>query len=197
MPSQTYQRFLDSMVMNFDKWHDGIGYDLEALEQMSDEERRSIEELLIGNLEGPGDWRDVEALASMGTPSARAAVVEARDHRNAKVRNRAISMLLRGPTPELETDSLEELVVQAVEQGYYNMAQEMPTLRVKQALLECTRKASDSVIRVNAAGLLMYLCGQAPEPFDWSQRPFFLRFAENDRKLLQQAWEELRHRTGL
>lgn len=31
MHSESYQGFLDSMVMDFDKWHDGIGYDLEVL----------------------------------------------------------------------------------------------------------------------------------------------------------------------
>ena len=56
---------------------------------------------------------------------------------------------------------------------------------------------ADSVIRFNAAAFLLYLCGQAPEPFDWSQRPFFLRFAEGDPETLQKAWEELRKRTGL
>ena len=33
MPSKAYQIFLDSMVMDFEKWHDGIGYDLKVLEQ--------------------------------------------------------------------------------------------------------------------------------------------------------------------
>ena len=39
--------------------------------------------------------------------------------------------------------------------------------------------------------------GQAPEPFDWSQRPFFLRFGEDNSEEVAAAWEELRRRTGL
>ncbi len=34
MPSEIYQQFLNSMIMDYDKWHDGTGYDLEALGQL-------------------------------------------------------------------------------------------------------------------------------------------------------------------
>ncbi|MBN1998898.1 hypothetical protein JW935_15165 [candidate division KSB1 bacterium] len=65
MFSKAYQRFLDSMKIGFDQWHDGTGYDLETLGRLGPEERASIEELLIGNLKQAGDWRDVEALAGL------------------------------------------------------------------------------------------------------------------------------------
>lgn len=56
MYSKVYQLFLDSMVMDFDKWHDGIGYDLELIEQLEPEERASIEKLLMENLKHAGNW---------------------------------------------------------------------------------------------------------------------------------------------
>ena len=195
MTDEAYQRFLDSMVMNFDMWHDGYGYDLELLEQLGDEERSSVEALLIRNLSEAGDWRDVEALVALGTPSARKAVEEARHHRKAKVRNYAIRVLLHDPDPELEAE-LEELVIQAVAQGYYDMAEHLPTQRVKQALLDFAREG-ERTTRGLAAAMLLYLCGQAPEPYDWSQRPFFLRFAEGGPEAIRAAWEELRQRVGL
>ena len=37
-----YTRFLASMQMTFDKWHDGEGYDIDALEEMTDDERAEI-----------------------------------------------------------------------------------------------------------------------------------------------------------
>lgn len=55
---------------------------------------------MIGHLAGPGDWRDVEALAALGTPGAMAAVKVAAKHRNPEVRNRALVVLARaGPQP--------------------------------------------------------------------------------------------------
>lgn len=40
------ERFERSMVMDFDKWHDGTGYDLRALHEASAEERAEIEAVL-------------------------------------------------------------------------------------------------------------------------------------------------------
>jgi len=198
MASKDYQRFLDSMAIGFDQWHDGTGYDLEALERLGETEKVSIETLLSQNLVRGGDWRDVEALAALGTPSARAAVSMARYHANHAVRNYALGIALEGLRPEDDplAPELEEQVIRAVDDGCYEMAARMPTPRVKQALLNCALKA-DGVTRVNAAALLLYLCGQTSEPFDWSQRPFFLRFAEDDPQVLTQAWAELRRRTGM
>jgi hypothetical protein len=200
MPGEAYHLFIDSMFMNFDRWHDVIGYDLEALKRMEPEERASIEELLIENLQEAGDWRDVDALAALGTESALEAVDKARFHRKTKVREFALKTILNNHHSKKITKKkvaeLEDQVVQAVKRGNFEIAEYMPTVRVKKALLDSTREA-DSVIRVNAAAFLLYLCGQAAEPFDWSQRPFFLRFSNRDPKTLQEAWEELRKRIGL
>ena len=85
----------------------------------------------------------------------------------------------------------------AVERGALDLAERHPTPRVKRALLDCARLSDNRVTRVNAAALLMYLCGLADEPFDWKQRPFFLRFGTGDGNDLRPAWNELRRRTGL
>jgi hypothetical protein len=68
-------RFVRSMVIDHEKWHDGIGYDLEAVEKASPQERKEIEDLLM---ERKGrDWRDIEALERLDTPRSRAAIREA------------------------------------------------------------------------------------------------------------------------
>ncbi len=204
MPSEAYQLFLDSMVMNSDKWHDGIGYDVEALGQLEPEERDSIKELLIRNLKEAGDWRDVDALVAVGTNSALAAVDEARFHKNSKVRKHAIRIIFgrrqAKDMTEKERTELEEQVIHAVKHGDFEIAENMPTTRVKKALLDSILSAEyNSEIRVSAVAFLLYLCGEAPEPFDWSQRPFFLEFSSSKRdpKMLQHAWNHLRKRTGL
>lgn len=198
--SKAYQLFLDSMILNFERWHDGIGYDLEALAQLDSRERSLVEKLLIQNLIDKGDWRDVQALEALNTPSAIDAVDKARFHKKTKVRNYALRIIINSRDPgnttkELNTE-LEEQLIQAVMQGDYQMAESMPTMRVKKALLDSVLEV-DREIRVSAAAFLLYICGQTSEPFDWNQRPFFLRFGEESGEELKQAWQELRKRAGL
>ena len=198
--SKACQIFLDSMTLNFERWHDGIGYDLEALAQLDSRERSSIEKLLIQNLSEQGDWRDVEALAALNTPAAREAVDKARFHKKTKVRNYALRTIIHSRDPgktnrELDAE-LEEQVIQAVMHGNYEIAECMPTLRVRKALLDSVLVV-DREIRVSAAAFLLYICGQTSEPFDWDQRPFFLRFGQESGGKLKQAWQELRRRAGL
>jgi hypothetical protein len=200
MPNEAYQLFLDSMIMDFDKWHDGIGYDLEALERLNPKERASIEKLLIMKLEEAGNWRDVQALIALGTTSALKAADRARFHKKDRVRHYALRkvltiQVLRDATTSDMTE-LEEQAIQAVKHGNFEMAECMPTMRVKRALLYSAREGGRET-RGSAAAFLLYLCGQTSEPYDWSQRPFFLRFAADDPTTLQQTWEELRKRTGL
>lgn len=53
--------------MDYDRWKEGIGYDLDALESMSPASRRLVE----GQLTPPSGWQDVEAMVALDTPSAR------------------------------------------------------------------------------------------------------------------------------
>jgi len=73
-------RFLASMTIAFDMWHDGEGYDLGALAEIPPAERPMVEDILIRHQ--PRDWRDIEALAGFDSPAARAAVVAARPPRS-------------------------------------------------------------------------------------------------------------------
>jgi len=195
MAGPDYQRFIESMKIGFEQWHDGTGYDLPALAGMTPEDRAAVETLLIARLTGRGDWRDVEALAALATPGAMAALKVAAKHRNPDVRNRALEILAEAGPLQAAAD-LEDDIVRAVERGALDLAQSHPTPRVKRAVLDCAR-LGDPTARVNAAALLMYLCGKAGEPFDWDQRPFFIRFASEDNQELRAAWTELRERTGI
>ena len=194
MPGPEYQRFVESMEIGFAEWHDGIGYACEALAGLPPEERAAVEALLVARLTASGSWRDVEALEALGTPGAKEALWGAARHGCPEVKNRALEVLLRAE-PQAYAE-LEEEVVRAVRKGALDLAQSHPTPRVRRALLDCTRLA-DPVTRVNAAAMLLYICGKADEPFDWNQRPFFLRFSTEDKGELRAAWKELRGRTGV
>jgi hypothetical protein len=194
MPSPAYTTFLASMKITYEQWHDGIGYDLDALRQIEPEERDAIETNLIDHLKSPGDWRDVEALHALGTPRAVTAVRDARRHPEAAVRKWAVQ--LGGDEADREAEVLRGLRSEDGWSAALDLARDCPTPAVKQALLDCARMGGPEA-RWNSAAMLLYLCGQAASPLDWAQRPFLLRFSSEDRAELRAAWSELRTRTGL
>lgn len=59
------------MAIDYGRWHDGIGYDVDAIDAASPSERRTIEALLLPR--HLDDSRDVEALAGLDTPAAKQA----------------------------------------------------------------------------------------------------------------------------
>lgn len=64
-----------SMDIDYEKWHDGVGYNLEALRKATPGERTAIEDTLITR--SSLDWRDIEALAEINTPRSCAAIKSA------------------------------------------------------------------------------------------------------------------------
>ncbi len=69
------RRFEKSMKIDYEKWHDGVGYDLEALKSTTPDQLKTIEQILINHC--PRDWRDIEALAQIDTITARETVKNA------------------------------------------------------------------------------------------------------------------------
>src|SRR5690349_2500282 len=68
--SSAYQTFIASMTIDVEKWRDGIGFDVEALKQVTPAERDSLVKTLEERLRASGDWREIEALAAIGTTQA-------------------------------------------------------------------------------------------------------------------------------
>ena len=71
MTTQTpaLDRFVRSLFIDYEKWHDGVGFDLDALREATPSERAVAE----SRLDATHDWRDVEALAvlaELGSASA-------------------------------------------------------------------------------------------------------------------------------
>jgi hypothetical protein len=193
--SDAYTRFLSSMQVDYEKWHDGVGYDLDALAQIHGDEQRRIELLLTERMESAPDWRDIEALKAIGTPTAMQAIRKALKSHAPEVRLHAAEQLEEaGEDVDLEQhiiDGLHEDMTTGAASKALDLAAEHPTPRVRKALLDVALDSKDSTVRVNAAALAMYLAGKAKEPFDWDHRPFFLRFGEEDRAARLAAWKEL------
>lgn len=196
-PDTPLERFRRSMVIDYEKWHDGIGYDLDALRAASPAERAAIESLLLGH--GVADWRDVEALAALDTPQARAALQAAKKSSDSRVRAAVLDYAPGLLTDAERTAALVRLLetaeffdglTQALDQ-----VEEFHPPEVVDALFRGALHRKGEVA-VHFAAMLTFLHGKAGEAFDWEQRPFFLRFNTPDRAGRETVFRELCARIG-
>src|SRR5262249_55466575 len=72
--SPGYKKFVNSMRITTDQGRDGIGFDLDALEQISESERESLTSMLTDRLDQYGDWRELDAVMMIGPESPKDAV---------------------------------------------------------------------------------------------------------------------------
>lgn len=186
------QRFRDSMAMDYEKWRDGAGYDLAAIDDASEEEREAILSLILAH--APRDWRDVEALALFDAPQARAALLEAAENGDAQTR----MAVARHAAPLLDERNRAASLVRAIETAkpfdglsdILDEAEEFHPPEVITALLRGTLNG-EGTAAVHFAALLLYLHGKTDDAFDMARRPFFLRFNTEDRAGREQAFREL------
>jgi len=85
--SESANRFISSMTVTYEMWHDGTGYDLETLKGLSSEEMAAVEKILIDHR--PRDWRDIEALATIDSPRAKQEIESALKSADVQVRQQA------------------------------------------------------------------------------------------------------------
>lgn len=194
--SPALETFARSMILDFDAWHDGIGYDLAALRQLEGPELARVQAVLISRKDE--DWRDAEALAALDSDATRQALTDCLASPNADVQLLAARHLgERGKTDERERVIVERLRNAGRDGSLVRallLAEEYPTEAVKKALFWCARQGPDDT-GVHAAALLFYLYGIADSSFDWEFRPFFLRFSSDNPTDRQAAFLELCQRT--
>jgi hypothetical protein len=186
------RRFERSMEIDYEKWHDGIGYDIDAIRVASPIEREAIEQMLIHH--SPRDWRDIEALAEIGTKSARETIKNAIKDPDPDVR-----VAVTRFAPNLVTNSeRSQSIINALQHAelFGGLSQVLDDIEeyhpkeVKEALTAGLLNR-DGEVATLFAGMLFYLYGKAEEPFDMEQRPFFLRFNTENRDERVQAFREL------
>jgi len=169
------KQFLDSMVIDYEKWHDGIGYDLSAIDQMTPAEIESITKLLVSTQ--PPTWRELEALNHINTSAAQEAIRAALKHPSREVRVAAARY----------SDDPESALIDALEHSdiYGGLSQTLDQIQnfhppaIIDALLHGVIKR-DGEAAVHFAAMLFYLHGKADSAFDWNHRPFFLKFHTTD-----------------
>ena len=65
-------QFLSRMSIDYEKWHDGTGYNLSAIDRMTPSEREFVTRLFVERQ--PPTWRDLEALHHINSQAARKAI---------------------------------------------------------------------------------------------------------------------------
>ncbi len=186
------------MVANYERWHDGIGYDLELLKTATPGERAEIERLLDNR--PVDDWRDVEALAALDSPRARALLrqaLQSGDHRVATtVAEYAPNLLSDKERIATRVAALEgERIFGGLTQALEQVAEFHPP-EIVEALLRGAL-AREGETAVHFAAMLMFIHGKAQSDFDWEHRPFFLRFHTASRAEREAVFRELCQRIGV
>jgi len=191
-------RFRKSMTMDYDKWHDGIGYDIDIIRKATTQERAEIEEFLVNR--PVSDWRDVEALAAIDSPRTRTLLLKTLRHPDHQVRTAVADY-----APHLVPDDERTAALVAALEGadlYEGLSQALDQIesfhppRVVDALFRGLLKREGEAA-VNFAGMLMFIHGKADTAFDWDQRPFFLQFHTTDHAERRRHFRELCEKIGV
>jgi len=198
--SQAFDRFMASTAVDYGKWHDGEGYDLDALRSLAGHERDDAEAWLLAR--AGSDWRDLEGLLVIGSPAGRAAVVDQLLHGKREQRLWAARFLTDDPdaaatdpafTADRDAAVLDGLAYATFYGGLtqaLDLATELRTPAMVDALFRaCLRDEGEAA--VHAAARLAFIHGKATEEFDWNLRPLFLRFNTADRREREAAFREL------
>ncbi len=191
-PGSPLQRFLSSMEIDYEKWREGIGYDLDALRAASAGERARIERVLVTR--SPRGWRDVEALVLIDSETARDVLRTALQDGNAEVR-----VAVMKAAPELvSNETRTRMIVDGIESaelmgGLGEIIDEAADFHPPPVVDALFRGAlhREGDVAVHCAALLYFIHGLARHPFDWDHRPFFLRFNTGDRPTREAAFREL------
>jgi hypothetical protein len=191
-----WTRFQKSREIDYAMWREGVGYDLEALADVSSTERAAI----VASLVPPSDWRDVEALVAIGSPSALEALGMAAREGDISVRLAIASRAPQLVPDAVRTDMLLQALASADIMGGLSEAldqmEEFHPPPVIDALFAALMER-EGAVAYHCAATLAVIHGVIASRMDWSMRPLFLQFNTDDLKARRAALLELRQRLGL
>lgn len=190
MSAKAVKKFRDSMVMDFDKWHDGEGFDLSAIDDMTPEERRSIATLLKSREQ---TWRELEALAALDMEDVDD-VVQDTAKTSDSTDNRITAASSLHERGKMSKEDFEKLLCTEIHRlndrsdGVIKVlleAEAMPTEKVKQALLWSSWNSTEH--SMSCAARLLYLCGKAKDQLAWDHRQWLFDLKPNNSYFARKA----------
>lgn len=167
-----WTRFQASLNIGFDQWHDGTGYDIFALGEMSDSERESVRTMMAQRIRGgSAGWREVEVASALGD---RASLELASRSKDDIVSRRALEALgdVDGVEAKLAAGVLSNdwsAFSQALDQ-----VPDHPSAPVKQALLDRVKRRDDGCLP--AGMVLLEVFAGVDDAFP--ERPMLFRIQE-------------------
>ncbi len=200
MSTQAFDTFRQSMTLDYEAYHNGVGYNLVAIAAMTPEERNRAEDLVIA--QNLANWRDIEALDCIGSTRALAEIKRALNSPSIEVRMHAVECLtIRQLITEQE---IEKIILNTIEHttilngmvATLQVAKAHPTPKVRKKLLWCALHGNDD-IRVHAAALVHFLYGCSSSDFDWAFRDFYLTFNTANMVKRRRAYKDLCARIGV
>lgn len=183
MSAEAVKKFEDSMIMDFDMWHDGEGYDLSAIDDMTAEERKQVASILKAREQ---TWRELEALAALDMEDVDD-LIEETSTKSESSNNRITAAAALHDRGRLDKDEFEKLLCNEIRKltgigdGTIKIlieAEAMPTEKVKQALLWSSWNSTEA--SMSCAARLLYLCGKADDQLAWSHREWLFDIKPNN-----------------
>jgi hypothetical protein len=191
-------RFERSLFIDYEKWHDGVPYDLAALRELSAEQRRSIE----ARFTPPDGWRDVEALAVIATLGSEAARAELRRVAAAGSSETRLAVLRFAPDlvdDAARTKALVEALDSATAFDSFTTTLEQVAAFHPQPVVDALWRGLETRqgdVAMHYAGMLAFLHGKTESSFDWSLRPLLLEFKTEDAVARRAAVRKLKTLVG-
>ncbi|HYB75049.1 MAG TPA: hypothetical protein VED18_16875 [Candidatus Sulfotelmatobacter sp.] len=192
-PTPAFKRFLSGMVPVWEEWRDDQTYDVSAIANMTAGEREQIVSLLTSR---DVTWREVEVLAAIATPAARAALEAASSHHLSIDTRLAAAEALYRQKGMADLDAFLARQIRNLDRPAnglkraLSLAERHPSDVVKRALLWASYNCTECAL--HCASLLLRLAGVGKEPFDETVQGMLRRLglhnSDFDRKA---AFEEL------
>jgi hypothetical protein len=187
-------RFERSLFIDYEQWHDGVGYDVATLRELTTEQRRGIE----ARLTPPDGWRDVEALAVIATLGSDSARAELR--RVAAAGSPETRLAVLRYAPDLVDDTARTTaLVEALDgatafDSFTTTLDQVATFHPRLVIDALWRglETRQGDVAMHYAGMLAFLHGKAESSFDWSLRPLLMEFKTEDITARRAAVRKLR-----
>ncbi len=194
-----WNAFLAGLRLDYERWHDGVGYDVTTIPALSPlQRRRAVDLLRTREL----TWRELEALAQLDTTEAWEAIDEAaEDPQSTMLRFRAASLQAeRGRRNDLTEVIVRELKrMDRSDEGETAVllaAQEHDSPRIRKGLLWASWNRTPCA--PNAAALLLHLTGHAADPLALEHREIVLGLGPHENSFVRgAAMEKLERLVGL
>lgn len=191
-------RFERSLFIDYEQWHDGVGYDVATLRELTADERRRIE----ARLTPPDGWRDVEALAviaKLGSDSARAELRRVATAGSAETRLAVLRYAPELVDDAARTTALVGALDSATAFDSFTTTLEQVAAFHPQAVIDALWRGLETrqgEVAMHYAGMIAFLAGKADSAFDWSLRPLLMEFKTEDATARRAAIGKLRTRVA-